>query len=1433
MKLDSPLWREITPSQYPWERDALAYIREALPDHEPYRAWACFEFVAEDGAIGEVDLLVLAPKGFFLVEIKSWEGSVEGDANTWVRRQEGRETTLDSPLLLANRKAKKLVSLLKRQKSAADLDLPFLEPLVFLSHPNVSCKLTGTAKQGIVLRDREATPDQAARLGILAALVGPPAAGSQRPGRPKIDRPLAKAVSRAIEEAGVRRTQRARRVGDFVLDEVLYYGPNYQDWKAHHASLEAVRRRVRIYPAAIGAGPSERSALERAARRELELLEPVDHPGILKPLGFTQSELGPALVFDYQPEAQRLDHFLAQRGATLGFDVRLHLVRSIGETLQYAHDKRLFHRAVAPQSILVWNPGSAKPQPRLINWQTASREATTELARATLVGTSHLEPFMESAASAYLAPEIASSLDANPETLDVFSLGALAYFVFSGRAPAASAGDLLTHLAQGGGLQLAGALDGAHPQLCELIALATAPEVPKRIPSIADFLGYLEVVEAELAAPESTTIADPLEARKGDRLDGGFEVVSRLGKGSTALVLRVQRDGREEVLKIALEAAMDERLRAEAEVLRRLSSPLIVRLLDTTQVSGRQVLLLESAGEQTLAQRLRETGRLQLELLERFGDDLLGAVAYLEKEGVAHRDLKPDNLGVAKVGRAKELHLVLFDFSLAGVPATNLNAGTRPYLDPFLDGKKRRQWDLHAERYGAAVTLYEMATGTLPRWGDGVSHPRALRDEVTIESDLFDPAAREALTAFFRKALRREISERFDNAEEMQRGWRRAFEESERPATTTAEESLDELRIACAHARTDTPLALLHLSTRALNALERIQIYTVGSLRGLSPHYLSRLKGVGHKTRKELLEAMGLLAHLGPVISTVAPLETTTAVEDEPSVFGLDPLVRQLLPRTQRANAPGERHILEALFCLSESSPAHPMHWPNQTDVALVVGVTRARVSQVLVKSRERWKKNSSLTELRQEIASLLDARGGVAVAAELFPALLASRGSAAEEPLRTRFAAAALRAATEAEEAARVPRWTYRRRESRIFIASTEMDAEALLDFAERLGQRADDLAAIDPLPAPQRVLEALQALPKPPLAGIPITSERSLRLAAAASKSAALSSRLELYPRQLAADRALLLASSALLGARELTAREIQERVRSRYPEAQELPGRPELDALLQRTGLELQWNPNARNGEGAFSYPAQGELGASSSTSLVRQATTLAPQIPSAELTPEIVDAKLFEERLHQAAREGAFLALVVTPGELLNVERELARRFPVRPVSLEERWIAAMQDSAAEHKIDWSFVLASDALPPGGRDGQQLRRFAREALARVEAELSTCDQTILLSRAGLLARYGEVAFLDRLRARVERAPRAGERGLHGLWVLIAQDGDGHLPVLDGEPVPARPGAQTARVPAAWIANKHRAGGAAKSVGGGHGSISTTPTTGEATR
>jgi hypothetical protein len=136
-------------------------LRAQLPNHDPWHAWSNFEFIDDDGKANEVDALILGPSGLFLVEIKSRPGLVSGDAHTWIWKTDGREYSYDNPLILANRKAKRLASVLRKQGSVvkSKVRLPWIEPLIFLSVSGLDCKLTGNARARVYLR----TSDDAGR----------------------------------------------------------------------------------------------------------------------------------------------------------------------------------------------------------------------------------------------------------------------------------------------------------------------------------------------------------------------------------------------------------------------------------------------------------------------------------------------------------------------------------------------------------------------------------------------------------------------------------------------------------------------------------------------------------------------------------------------------------------------------------------------------------------------------------------------------------------------------------------------------------------------------------------------------------------------------------------------------------------------------------------------------------------------------------------------------------------------------------------------------------------------------------------------------------------------------------------------------------------------------------------------------------------------
>jgi hypothetical protein len=87
--------------------------------------------------------------------------------------------------------------------------------------------------------------------------------------------------------------------------------------------------------------------------------------------------------------------------------------------------------------------------------------------------------------------------------------------------------------------------------------------------------------------------------------------------------------------------------------------------------------------------------------------------------------------------------------------------------------------------------------------------------------------------------------------------------------------------------------------------------------------------------------------------------------------------------------------------------------------------------------------------------------------------------------------------------------------------------------------------------------------------------------------------------------------------------------------------------------------------------------------------------------------------------------------------------------------------------------------------------------------VERALLQSEKTVLVVNAGLLARYDQLALLDRLRDAAERQPDTP-----GFIVLLPADQQTDMPVVDGTPLPVVLASQWARLTDVWISNSHRA-------------------------
>ena len=547
-------------------------------------------------------------------------------------------------------------------------------------------------------------------------------------------------------------------------------------------------------------------------------------------------------------------------------------------------------------------------------------------------------------------------------------------------------------------------------------------------------------------------------------------------------------------------------------------------------------------------------------------------------------------------------------------------------------------------------------------------------------------------------------------------------------------------------------------------------------------------------------------------LGAAGPAEPAASSTDESYTYesqipkeqlGIDMLASRILRAKAKSRNATETTALEALLGLDERVD---VIWPSQGDIAPLAGVTRGRISQILAEAEARWLKDPAITALREQIAAVLESNSGVMSARELSESLLAARGSIEDEPRRSRLAHVVTRAAVETENLRDEPKYVLRRVGANALIA---LDM-SLADYAAALGQRADQIADEDPLVPLVRVVEMLREVPLPPEAE-PFGDARLVRLAAAASQSAAISSKQEIYAKNMPASRAIRLSHGGLVGVRVLTPDQIRQRVSSRYPLAEALPGRPLLDKLLADAGLELAWNPDVPGG-GAYVSTARNVLSISDVTSTGPRYSTASRASGTAVATfqpvyksPEIAEAECFEERLRWCERDGSFLAMTVKPVLYELARQELVTRFATRPLDLERVFLEALRAATNEIGEDWNVVVDADAADRGSEDWRNLNQLiACHVIPKVEQALihePEPNKTVLTYHLNWLERYDQVVMLSRVAQAVQ------EGRLHGAWLLIPASPQTEMPLLDGAAVPVITNNQWAHIPESWCRNLHR--------------------------
>jgi serine/threonine-protein kinase len=256
---------------------------------------------------------------------------------------------------------------------------------------------------------------------------------------------------------------------------------------------------------------------------------------------------------------------------------------------------------------------------------------------------------------------------------------------------------------------------------------------------------------------------------------GRYTLDKRLG-GAMGIVFRGTDDqtGSIVALKVlprnlAHDPNFVERFKREVKATCVLSHPNIVHIYDTGIEQGVFYLATEFIDGETLTSKLRRETRIsELDCLK-IMRDVGKALSHAHSRRVLHRDLKPDNVMIAKDGTVK-----LADFGLAKflrdeqpITAEGIAVGTPHYISPE-QARALKETDHRSDLYSLGATMFHMVTGRLPYEGDNgaevmkrhvfeaVPDPRSVRPDMTP-----------ALADLLLKLMAKSPSQRPQSADEM------------------------------------------------------------------------------------------------------------------------------------------------------------------------------------------------------------------------------------------------------------------------------------------------------------------------------------------------------------------------------------------------------------------------------------------------------------------------------------------------------------------------------------------------------------------------------------------------------------------------------------------------------------------------------------------
>jgi len=232
----------------------------------------------------------------------------------------------------------------------------------------------------------------------------------------------------------------------------------------------------------------------------------------------------------------------------------------------------------------------------------------------------------------------------------------------------------------------------------------------------------------------------------------GYEILAELGKGAMGVVYKARHVFTDRLtalkilpLKLARDSHYLERFKREAIAAMRLQHENVVRAYDFGGSEEYYYLALEFVEGETLEKRLQRETRLPEDVALNFVRQIACALDEASRQGIVHRDVKPENILITKDGVAKlcDFGIVkLLDRDEGAVTVAGTTVGTPFYIAPE-QARGEEELDTRTDLYALGITLFHLITGRVPFTGksqgailvrhilEEVPDPRQLCSEVS------------------------------------------------------------------------------------------------------------------------------------------------------------------------------------------------------------------------------------------------------------------------------------------------------------------------------------------------------------------------------------------------------------------------------------------------------------------------------------------------------------------------------------------------------------------------------------------------------------------------------------------------------------------------------------------------------------------------------